>query len=263
MIKLFRKIRQKLIVENKFNKYILYAVGEILLVVVGILIALQINNWNEQRKINIEEISSLNGFKFDLENDLASLGKVIPTLKLFKNSTKIILEYMEQDLPWHDSLAYHFGLTEFCWPVTFTNSSYESLSSKDWTIISNEKLRKGLIDYNRNTSDVIYRQELYERELFEISRNIWNTRFHSFWETDYDNWSKTNNFESWESYDPKELTVTKKPLNFELLKTDNEYRYSLLRLLNISNFNREFQLMNMKVKAEKLIKMIDNELGNE
>jgi hypothetical protein len=50
MIKFFRKIRQNLLTENKFSKYILYAIGEILLVVVGILIALNINNNNELEK---------------------------------------------------------------------------------------------------------------------------------------------------------------------------------------------------------------------
>jgi hypothetical protein len=50
MIKFFRKIRQKMLTENKFSKYLLYAIGEIILVVIGILIALQINNWNEGRK---------------------------------------------------------------------------------------------------------------------------------------------------------------------------------------------------------------------
>ena len=51
MIKFFRKIRQRLLTENKFSKYLLYAIGEIILVVIGILIALQINNWNEGRKL--------------------------------------------------------------------------------------------------------------------------------------------------------------------------------------------------------------------
>lgn len=55
MIKFFRKIRQKNLTENKFGKYLTYAVGEIILVVIGILIALSINNWNENRKNSIEE----------------------------------------------------------------------------------------------------------------------------------------------------------------------------------------------------------------
>lgn len=50
MIKFFRHIRKRLLSENKFSKYLLYAVGEIVLVVIGILIALGINDWNENRK---------------------------------------------------------------------------------------------------------------------------------------------------------------------------------------------------------------------
>jgi len=59
MIKFFRKIRQRLLTENKFSKYLLYAIGEIVLVVIGILIALQINNWNAEKKIEKEEIGIL------------------------------------------------------------------------------------------------------------------------------------------------------------------------------------------------------------
>ncbi|MCK0178015.1 DUF6090 family protein [Flavobacteriaceae bacterium S0862] len=55
MIKFFRKIGQNLLMENKTGKYFKYAIGEILLVVIGILIALQINNWNENQKDRIIE----------------------------------------------------------------------------------------------------------------------------------------------------------------------------------------------------------------
>jgi hypothetical protein len=60
MIKFFRKIQQKLITENKFSRYLLYAIGEIILVVIGILIALSVNNWNAEQKIAKEEIGILN-----------------------------------------------------------------------------------------------------------------------------------------------------------------------------------------------------------
>ena len=50
MIKFFRRIRQKLLSESKFSKYLLYAIGEIVLVMIGILLALQVNTWNEQKK---------------------------------------------------------------------------------------------------------------------------------------------------------------------------------------------------------------------
>ena len=60
MIKFFRKIRQKMLTENKFSNYLLYAIGEIVLVVIGILIALSINNWNAEQKMGKEEIGILN-----------------------------------------------------------------------------------------------------------------------------------------------------------------------------------------------------------
>ena len=59
-MKFFRKFRLKQLTENKFSRYLLYAIGEIVLVVIGILIALQINNWNEEQKIIREEIGILN-----------------------------------------------------------------------------------------------------------------------------------------------------------------------------------------------------------
>jgi len=67
MIKFFRKIRQNLLMENKTGKYLKYAIGEIALVVIGILIALQINNWNETQKQNREEISILKNLHENLK----------------------------------------------------------------------------------------------------------------------------------------------------------------------------------------------------
>ncbi len=69
MFKFFRKIRQRLLVENKLSKYLIYAIGEIVLVVIGILIALSINNWNENRKMRIEEYNYLQRIYSDLEKD--------------------------------------------------------------------------------------------------------------------------------------------------------------------------------------------------
>ena len=68
MIKFFRKIRQRLLTENKFSKYLLYAIGEIILVVIGILIALQVNNYNEAKKQEIKtkekpKVNNINGNK--------------------------------------------------------------------------------------------------------------------------------------------------------------------------------------------------------
>ncbi len=69
MIKLFRRIRYDLMEKNKTAKYLKYAIGEIVLVVIGILIALQINNWNEDRKTNNKIKKSLVALRNDLIQD--------------------------------------------------------------------------------------------------------------------------------------------------------------------------------------------------
>ncbi len=76
MIKFFSKIRQRLLSENKFSKYLTYAIGEILLVVIGILIALQINNWNESRKEYLKLKVYLENMKNDLTNDIARMEDI-------------------------------------------------------------------------------------------------------------------------------------------------------------------------------------------
>ncbi|SEL78317.1 hypothetical protein SAMN04488008_105187 [Maribacter orientalis] len=79
MIKFFRRIRQRLLTENKFYKYLLYAFGEIVLVVIGILIALQINNWNEEQKNKAIEQQLLISLLQEFETNLTILTKTIET----------------------------------------------------------------------------------------------------------------------------------------------------------------------------------------
>ena len=75
MIKLFKNIRRKLLTENRFNKYLLYAVGEIVLVVIGILFALQINSWNQNRLLRIEEVEVVARIMEDIEAAVARSWK--------------------------------------------------------------------------------------------------------------------------------------------------------------------------------------------
>jgi hypothetical protein len=105
MIKFFRKIRQEMLTENKFSRYVLYAIGEILLVIIGILIALSINNWNENNKLEelkqvyyqqlIKDLNKdkeyING-KIDLYNSrIADYEKYLDSFKKPGLSTKEVL----------------------------------------------------------------------------------------------------------------------------------------------------------------------------
>ena len=81
MIKFFRHIRQRLIRENRFSKYLLYAIGEIILVVIGILIALQINNWNEVRKEKHSLRAIYSNLLLDIKADSVSYSLNLKGLK--------------------------------------------------------------------------------------------------------------------------------------------------------------------------------------
>jgi hypothetical protein len=91
MIKFFRKTRQKLLAENKFSKYLIYAIGEIVLVVIGILIALQINNWNDARKLqnNMKSVYSI--IKTDLLSDIKNIDRAFTEMSPRDSIFKMVI----------------------------------------------------------------------------------------------------------------------------------------------------------------------------
>ena len=90
MIKFFRKIRQNLLSEGKTIKYLKYAIGEIVLVMIGILLALQVNNWNESRKLANTESIYLKRFLLELKQDTAYFSHGIKT---FQTRNQIIKDF--------------------------------------------------------------------------------------------------------------------------------------------------------------------------
>jgi len=92
MIKLFRKVRQRLLTQNKFGKYLAYALGEIILVMIGILLALQVNNWNEQRTLQGKITSIYAIVKSDLELDIVMIDEVIATMSPEESVLKRIMD---------------------------------------------------------------------------------------------------------------------------------------------------------------------------
>ena len=98
MIKFFRKIRQILLSEGKTGKYFKYAIGEIILVVIGILIALQINNWNEQRKENIKEQALLKRLEKEFNsNQKQLLGKIESRNDIIQKSSRLLTFFNEPE----------------------------------------------------------------------------------------------------------------------------------------------------------------------
>lgn len=114
MIKFFRKIRQQLLSENKFSRYLTYAIGEIILVVIGILIALQINNWNEKQKEKALMTTNIRSIGTEIQTDLNNIKEIIRLLDEQSNAARILIPIMEsKDKIIKDSLAFILDFNSF------------------------------------------------------------------------------------------------------------------------------------------------------
>jgi len=164
MIKFFRKIRRNLLLENKTGKYFKYAIGEIILVMVGILLALQINNWNETKKEQAITNKYLSGFVSDLEKDRAQLDNLINVRKKQSTSAKALLIMIETNEYDHESFYSHFYyLFPFHRFTPNSNTLEEVLNSSHLRFITDEDIKNRLLDLRNSYKRIILNEEhVYE-----------------------------------------------------------------------------------------------------
>ena len=150
MIRFFRQLRQRLIAENRVSRYLLYAIGEIVLVVLGILIALQINTWNEARLEERQESLYLARLLSENQQDLASFTRSAEALEKGLESIKNLSEaFKDKDLP--DSLLVRSMNAYLQYGSLFpsfspSSSTFEDLSSTgNLVVISNMALRDSIV----------------------------------------------------------------------------------------------------------------------
>ncbi len=146
MIHFFRRIRRGLLAENKFKKYLLYAIGEIILVVIGILIALQINNANNQRILNKAEVKSYKNIKRQVIDDKNELVKVKAFNKYYNGVYKFAVETInEKNYKKTDSVGYAaMGLSQYS-DFHRNSNIYESLvNSGDIKLLKNSEITSRL-----------------------------------------------------------------------------------------------------------------------
>jgi len=149
MIKFFRKIRQNLLMENKTGKYFKYAIGEIILVVFGILIALQINNWNERRKIQSNQEKYFTLLKTEAENNLKEIRKTKNAVSEMKMKQIVLYKLMngKRDTVTENYLAESlFDIIANVHRIKYENSALSDLkNSGNLKNVLNDSLRKYLI----------------------------------------------------------------------------------------------------------------------
>jgi hypothetical protein len=146
MNRFFSKIRQNTIMENKTTKYVKYALGEIVLVVIGILIALSINNWNETRKTKKFEQEILFLIDQNLQRDSVLLSVELQKAAYANELTDGLLEQLARK-NYDDSLNFWLGKIISFERFKSQSSAFEVLKAKGIETISQKELQLALISY--------------------------------------------------------------------------------------------------------------------
>lgn len=172
MIKFFRNIRKSLLMENKTSKYFKYAIGEIILVMIGILLALQVNSWNQKRLDRKFETVMLNEVKSSLESDMEIYEIFVERAKLKSEGIQELLEMIASKKSYPDSVLRNtYNKMSLGFVFNYNKGGYEAIKSVGLDKISNDSLRNGLI--------VTYEMHYPRIELFfnNIENDITNQEY--------------------------------------------------------------------------------------
>lgn len=183
---------------------------EILVLIIGIYGAFELSNYGDEKARRQSEIEILKGCKTELMTDLAEINFNMNELRKSQNALNLILEVLENDGLYHDSLASHFIYTLIPMHFVHSTSSFETAKSRGLDIISNADIRNRLIAVYDSQYDFFLKAE--QEELAEVQYNMRHMLPGRF-ESGY-------NFLGQDNFDGSMV-----PLDFESLKRDQEYLY--------------------------------------
>lgn len=146
MLKFFRTIRKNLLGEGHIRKYLVYAIGEILLVMIGILLALQVSNWNDNRKNTAKSNKILKEIKRNVEDNIRQTNSEIEYEKSVIASINIVLDNLDHVGEYHDSLAIHFHLAHIWSTANWKSSGYQTLKAHGVDQIDSDAVKEAIVD---------------------------------------------------------------------------------------------------------------------
>jgi len=183
MIKFFRKIRQKLLSENKFSKYLIYAVGEIILVVIGILIALQVNNQNQIKNEKKALKSYLEKIAINVKSDIKVAEFMIETRTqqslLCAQATELI---SKKD--WSNQLKITNALFAMIieQPLNFNRSGFESLKNSGYLQhLDDSEIEELIYNYYNSVDKVIFEETSLQVWANDLDLELHKSGFFSKW----------------------------------------------------------------------------------
>lgn len=238
MIKFFRHIRKSLLIENKISKYFKYAIGEIILVVIGILIALSLNNWKEDLENQGEEKRILTGLKQEFEINLSEIERNIKLNTGTKESTVSLILQIRSKNPFGNTKKVDSLLNEVYMFGSFdaqTGLVNEVISSGKLSIISDIDLRDrlkavtGILD--NLEEDYVIRSDYYYNQIIPyISKYFSLINSNNYMK--FSSWSKTYK-------------------TFKLPESPFRYKYNEIDLLLFENLIATHKLNNDFVNLDE------------
>lgn len=147
MLRLLRNIRHKLLGESSYGTYLLYASGEILLVIIGILLALQIDNWSDKRKTERELTSIFEDIREDLVLDTTKLSDLYKQRILDLEAQNRVIDAIRQDKPFDDQIRSDLGRVMLRRDIHFVTTGFSLLKENKLTSVEDRTIRTALISY--------------------------------------------------------------------------------------------------------------------
>ena len=163
MIKFFRRIRQRLLSQNRFSKYLVYAIGEIALVMIGILLALQVNNWNQSRVQSQQEKVLLEEIHEEFKYNKSELEFILENYRNTRDNTYKVTKYFPIDVEKTnlDSIAHYLKNTHFQGDFDYANIALEKLGrASSYDLISDIELRNLLYRFNIVLDDYVKQEDI-------------------------------------------------------------------------------------------------------
>lgn len=230
------------ILKEKWPEYFF----EILVLIIGIYGAFELSNYGENKARKRAEIEILKGCKTELMTDLEEIKFNMNELRKSQTALNLILEVLENDGSYHDSLAFHFNYTLIPIHFVHSTSSFETAKSRGLDIISNNDIRNKLIAVYDSQYDFFLKAE--QEEIAEVQyqmRHILPGRFVS-----------GHNFEGKDNTFDGSMV----PKDFESLKTDQEYHYFIKTQQNRTRSFLGYFYTNLQKSVESMVHDLEVEL---
>ena len=248
MLRFIRQIRQKLIVQENVKKYILYAIGEIALVMIGILLALQVNNWNEQKKQVDQEVKLLYDLKQEFAINRTELELAISRKEIGLENLKKRMNYIiEKDDKALFDQKFSGGANTFH-PSDGVLKTI--ISTGQITLLQNDSLKYALADWESKVADIQEEENTHLEFMINVLDEYENTKMFKmigapeFNSPEYLNWVTSN--------EPYLRNRIKENINDPVYLSYHQQAYMMLKMayLEFTDFEKEYSRVEIMISNE-------------